>query len=210
MRRGPSTRKGAASQRVLRRISTLTHTQRKPPPDSMHHLDSLKFSRRQAHSLHKVLPQALQVTDSPASLPFGERPDAPSHSKSNYQPSDLRRCGTGSKSSPATRRQSFLTEQSRRPSHAGHSDTRALKTSHAERELPPVARTPDLRWLRPPGRMPPCRLLTLLSFVVVLLSWPVRGPSRCLRWRRICGFLSRVCGIGWPRPMPMNAGARRA
>jgi hypothetical protein len=132
------------------------------------------------------------------------------HSKSNYQPSDLRRCGTGSKPSPATRRQSFLTEQSRRPSHAGHSGTRALKTSHAEREFPPVARTPDLRWLRPPGRMPPCRLLTLLSFVVVLLSWPVRGPSRCLRWRRICGFLSRVCGIGWPRPMPMNAGARRA
>jgi hypothetical protein len=57
LRRGPSTRKGAASQRVLRRISTLTHTQRKPPPDSIHHLDSLKFSRRQAHSLHKVLPQ---------------------------------------------------------------------------------------------------------------------------------------------------------
>jgi hypothetical protein len=123
LRRGPSTRKGAASQRVLRRISTLTHTQRKPPPDSMHHLDSLKFSRRQAHSLHKVLPQALQVTDSPASLPFGERPDARSHSKSNYQPADLRRCGTGSKPSPATRRQSFLTEQSRRPSHAGHSGT---------------------------------------------------------------------------------------
>jgi hypothetical protein len=29
--------------------------------------------------------------------------------------------------------------------------------------------------------MLPCRLLTLLSFVVVLLSWLVSGPSRWLR-----------------------------
>ena len=29
-------------------------------------------------------------------MTFGERPDAPSHSKTNYQPSDLRRCGTRS------------------------------------------------------------------------------------------------------------------
>src|SRR5215207_2129135 len=33
--------------------------------------------------------------------------------------------------------------------------------------LPPVARTPDLRWLRPPGRMSPCRLPTRPSSVVV-------------------------------------------
>lgn len=59
----------------------------------------------------------------------------------------------------------------------------------------PVARTPDLRWLRPPGRMLPCRLSILPSFVVVLSRWPVRGPNRSLRWRRICGFLSRACGI---------------
>jgi hypothetical protein len=39
----------------------------------------------------------------------------------------------------------------------------------------------------------------LLSFVVVLLSWPVRGPNRSLRWRRISGSLSCVCGIGWPK-----------
>jgi len=44
--------------------------------------------------------------------------------------------------------------------------------------------------------MLPCRLLTLLSFVVVLLSWPVRGPNRCLRWRRICGFL-QSCLRNW-------------
>lgn len=58
------------------------------------------------------------------------------------------------------------------------------------------------------GVMLPCRLLTLLSSVVVLWSWPVRGPNRWLRWRRISTFLSRVCVIGWPRPTPMNAGVR--
>ncbi len=34
-------------------------------------------------------------------------------------------------------------------------------------EVPPVARTPDLRWPRPPGRMPPCRLLTLPSSLLL-------------------------------------------
>jgi len=93
-------------------------------------------------------------------------------------------------------------------------DERVISADHAGRvelrqtELPPVARTPDLRWLRLPGRMWPCRLLTLLSSVVVLLSWPVRGPSRWLRWRRIYGFLSRVCGIGWLKPTLMSAGVR--
>lgn len=41
-----------------------------------------------------------------------------------------------------------------------------------------------------------CRLLILLSFVVVLLSWPVRGPNRWLRWRRISGFL-QSCLRNW-------------
>ena len=42
----------------------------------------------------------------------------------------------------------------------------------------------------------PCRLLILLSSVVVLLSWPVRGPNRWLRWRRIYGFL-KSCLRNW-------------
>jgi hypothetical protein len=44
--------------------------------------------------------------------------------------------------------------------------------------------------------MLPCRLLTLLSSVVVLVSWPVRGPSRWLGWRRIFGFL-QSCLRNW-------------
>ncbi len=66
-------------------------------------------------------------------------------------------------------------------------------------ELPPVARTPDLRWPRPSGRIMPCLLLTLLSFVVVPLRWLVSGLSRSLSWRRTCVLASRACGIGWLR-----------
>jgi len=51
-------------------------------------------------------------------------------------------------------------------------------------EFPPVARTPDLRWPRPPGRIMPCLHLTLLSSAVERLSWPVSGPNRSLSWRR--------------------------
>jgi hypothetical protein len=47
-------------------------------------------------------------------------------------------------------------------------------------ELDPVARTPGLRWLRPPGRMPSCLLLTLLSSVVELLSLLVWASNRSL------------------------------
>jgi hypothetical protein len=48
-------------------------------------------------------------------------------------------------------------------------------------EVPPVARIPDLRWPRPPGRVSPWRLFILLSSVVVLLSWLVSGLNRSLQ-----------------------------
>jgi transposase-like protein len=40
----------------------------------------------------------------------------------------------------------------------------------------------------------PCLPLILLSSVVVLLSWPVRGPNRSPSWRRSWVSASRVCG----------------
>jgi hypothetical protein len=68
LQRGSADPQGSCPQRVLpRRTSTLTHTQRKPPQSSIHHLNSLKFSSRKTFSLHRVLPQALQVTNFPAS-----------------------------------------------------------------------------------------------------------------------------------------------
>jgi hypothetical protein len=45
-------------------------------------------------------------------------------------------------------------------------------------ELDPSARTPDLRWLRPPGRMSTCLHLTLLSSVVERSSWLVWASNR--------------------------------
>jgi hypothetical protein len=63
-------------------------------------------------------------------------------------------------------------------------------------ELPPVVRTPDLTWPRPPGRMPSCRLPTRKSSVVVPSSSPVRRPSRSPSWRRNCASRSRACGTG--------------
>jgi transposase len=63
-------------------------------------------------------------------------------------------------------------------------------------ELVPLARTPDLRWLPPPGRMLPCLHLTLLSSAVARSSWPVWASDRSLRWPSNCLSVSRVCGIG--------------
>jgi hypothetical protein len=67
-------------------------------------------------------------------------------------------------------------------------------------ELPPVARTPHLRWPRPPGRMSPCLLPTLLSSASVPSSWLGSGPNPSLSWRKTCAFPSRAYGTGWPRP----------
>jgi hypothetical protein len=74
LQRGSADPQGSCPQRVLpRRTSTLTHTQRKPPQSSIHHLNSLKFSSRKTFSLHRVLPQALQVTNFPDLRPVKKR-----------------------------------------------------------------------------------------------------------------------------------------
>jgi RNA-directed DNA polymerase len=67
---------------------------------------------------------------------------------------------------------------------------------HTRLELDPPARTPDLRWLRPPGRMLSCLHLTLLSSAVERSSWPVWAGDRSLWWPSNCLSVSRVCGIG--------------
>lgn len=74
-------------------------------------------------------------------------------------------------------------------------------------ELDPLARTPLLRWLRPPGRMPLCPLLTLLSSAVEQSSWPVWANSPSPRWPNSSRSASRACGTGWPRPTPMTRAA---
>ncbi len=58
----------------------------------------------------------------------------------------------------------------------------------------PLARTPDLMWPRPPGRIMPCPLPTLPSSAVVPSSWPVNGPNRSLSWRRL--RLARYVRVG--------------
>ena len=111
LQRGSADPQGSCPQRVLpRRTSTLTHTQPKPPQSSIHHLNSLKFSSRKTFSLHRVLPQALQVTNFPASVRSVSNRTHRATRNVHYQPSGLSRSGTGWKPSPATRRQSLLTQ----------------------------------------------------------------------------------------------------
>jgi hypothetical protein len=74
-------------------------------------------------------------------------------------------------------------------------------------ELGPVARTPNLRWPRPPGRMSPCPHLTRLSSAVEPWSWLVRGTKRSLRWPGSSRSASRAYAAGWSRPTPMRMAA---
>ncbi|MPZ63959.1 MAG: hypothetical protein GEU83_00005, partial [Pseudonocardiaceae bacterium] len=55
-----------------------------------------------------------------------------------------------------------------------------------EDELAPVARTPDVRWPRPPGRMSRCLHHTHLSSVSVPLSWLALATHRSQSWPRSC------------------------
>ncbi len=66
----------------------------------------------------------------------------------------------------------------------------------------PVARTPDLRWPRPPGRMPPCLHLTHRSSVVERSSSLVWASNRSPHWPKGSRSASRACGIGCLRPRP--------
>ena len=77
-------------------------------------------------------------------------------------------------------------------------------------ELPPVGRTPALRWLRPPGRMSLCLPHTPQSSAGEPSSSPVRSPNRSPSWPRSCKSRNRACGIGWPRPTPTRTAATRS
>ena len=84
---------------------------------------------------------------------------------------------------------------------------RRLAVVETQTRLAPQPRTPDLRWPRPPGRMSSCRLPTRPSSAIVPSSSPARRPNRSPRWRRTCGFPSRACGTGWPRPTSTSTAA---
>jgi hypothetical protein len=93
------------------------------------------------------------------------------------------------------------------PSDPEHSQHRLTLIRALTDELVPVARTSDLRWLWPPGRMLPCLHLTRLSSAVERSSWPVWASDRSRRWPSNCLSVSRVCGIGWLRLTLTSAAA---
>src|SRR3954469_4877743 len=100
-----------------------------------------------------------------------------------------------------------LVAHGRRPDEA--SRRRGARLVH--RELPPVFRTPGVRWPAASRKdVDLCLLLTLSSSVYARFSWPGPGTNRSPCSRRNSGSASPVCGTGWPRPTPTRLVAVRA
>jgi hypothetical protein len=87
----------------------------------------------------------------------------------------------------------------------------ALTTQTGLRELSPVFRTPEVRWLTASRKdAVSCLLLTLSSSVYARCSWPGPATNRSVRSRKISGSASPACVTGWPRPTPTMPAVARA